>query len=72
MKPSLKKILKLITIVLLPIALQGFASIRNERRIVKDIFVDHQELTTQTEPNSNTFEASPHTTGYRVSFHSLQ
>lgn len=42
MKPSLKKILKLITIVLLPIALQGFASIRNERRIVKDIFVDHQ------------------------------
>lgn len=41
MKPRLKKIIKIATIVLLPIALQAFASSRSNKRTVKEIFVDH-------------------------------
>lgn len=41
MKPRLKKILKIATIVLLPILLQAFASSRSKQRSVKEVFVDH-------------------------------
>ncbi|MDO5104278.1 cell division protein FtsQ/DivIB [Capnocytophaga sp.] len=41
MKPRLKKIIKIATIVLLPVALQAFASVRSNKRTVKEIFVDH-------------------------------
>lgn len=41
MKPQTKKILKLITILLLPIVLQAFASSRNKTRGVKQVNVEH-------------------------------
>ncbi|MDO4228883.1 MAG: cell division protein FtsQ/DivIB [Capnocytophaga sp.] len=40
--PRLRKILKLIVIVLLPIGLQTFAASRSKKRAVKDVYVDHQ------------------------------
>ncbi|MFK8301884.1 cell division protein FtsQ/DivIB [Capnocytophaga stomatis] len=42
MKPKLRKILKIITIILLPVSLQIFASSRNNARIIKEVRVDHQ------------------------------
>lgn len=41
MKPEVKKILKFITILLLPIVVQAFASSRNKTRGVKQINVEH-------------------------------
>ncbi len=41
MNPRIKKIVKIATIVLLPIFLQAFASSRSKQRTVKEVFVDH-------------------------------
>lgn len=42
MKNTLRKILKIVTIILLPVSLQIFASNRNQTRTIKEIKVDHQ------------------------------
>ncbi|MFK8266698.1 cell division protein FtsQ [Capnocytophaga cynodegmi] len=42
MKNTLRKILKIVTIILLPVSLQIFASNRNQTRTIKEINVDHQ------------------------------
>ncbi|GET46689.1 cell division protein FtsQ/DivIB [Capnocytophaga felis] len=42
MKTKLRKILKIITIILLPVSLQVFASSRNKVRVIKEVRVDHQ------------------------------
>ncbi|WP_238251259.1 cell division protein FtsQ/DivIB [Capnocytophaga cynodegmi] len=42
MKNTLRKILKIVTIILLPVSLQIFASNRNQTRTIKEVKVDHQ------------------------------
>ncbi|WP_212923149.1 cell division protein FtsQ [Capnocytophaga cynodegmi] len=42
MENTLRKILKIVTIILLPVSLQIFASNRNQTRTIKEVKVDHQ------------------------------
>lgn len=41
MKPRIKKILKIIAIILLPVVLQAFAANRNKTRNVKEVKIEH-------------------------------